>query len=164
MVVSLAFSPLGRWLVSGSIDRTARLWNTATGEPEHVFTGHQMGVGAAAFSADETRLATGSWDDSVRIWDLQSLELITALGGHQAGVQHLAFAPDGRTLLVIGGTGVLKFWSLGALRECGELRLPAGTGPSWVAVARTGGWFGVAAQSGDFQLFDARTSAPSISR
>jgi WD40 repeat protein len=164
MIVYLAFSPSGQLLVSGSLDRTARLWDVATGRLLHVFAGHKMGVSTAAFSVDETLLATGSWDATVRLWDLKMNTEMAVLGGHKAGVQPLVFAPDGRTLLVLGGTGLLKFWSLGALRECGEVRLSAGPGLGWIAVARSGETFGVAASSGECTLFEAPDTRAKISR
>ena len=70
-VNSVAFSPDGKTLTTGSHDGTVRLWDVATrrqiGNP---FTGHTGPVTSVAFSSDGKTLATGSHDRTVRLWDV----------------------------------------------------------------------------------------------
>ena len=65
----VAFSPDGRLLATGSADKTARLWDPATGECLRTLAGHDRGVFGVAFSPDGRLLATGSWDNTARLWD-----------------------------------------------------------------------------------------------
>jgi WD40 repeat protein len=56
-------------LATGSVDRTVKLWDAATGQELLTFKGHADQVNSVAFSPDGKRLATGSWDHTVKLWD-----------------------------------------------------------------------------------------------
>jgi WD40 repeat protein len=69
--LSIAFSPNGQTLASGSIDETIKLWNWRTGEIIRTFTGHSAIVWSVAFSPDGQTLASGSHnghDGTIKIW------------------------------------------------------------------------------------------------
>jgi hypothetical protein len=67
-VGAAAFSPDGTRILSASADRTARLWNAATGAETAVLRGHEEFVSSASFSPDGTRIVTASWDNTARLW------------------------------------------------------------------------------------------------
>ena len=68
-VNSVAFSPDGTRVVSGSGDKLVQIWNMNTGETEQVLEGHTKYVWSVAFSPDGTRVISGASDDVVLIWD-----------------------------------------------------------------------------------------------
>jgi hypothetical protein len=70
-VSSVAFSPDGRTLATGSLDNTARLWEVATGKAIGVLRGHEQPVQSMAFSPDGRTLATGSEDNTARLWEVE---------------------------------------------------------------------------------------------
>jgi WD40 repeat protein len=96
-VTSVAFSPDGALVASGSRDHSVRLWDVTDGEPLGTLQGHQEDVEAVAFSPDGETLASGSLDDRILVWDVSSGEEVGAL---EAGsnVTVLAFSPDGGVL------------------------------------------------------------------
>ena len=84
----VAISPDNRWLVTGSEDKTARLWDLSAKDPAAnpvVLRGHDDRVWAVAISPDNRWLVTGSWDKTARLWLLQMSDLV-----------HLARATVGR--------------------------------------------------------------------
>jgi WD40 repeat protein len=70
-VLSVGFSPDGLRIVTGSRDKTARVWDAATGREIVVLSGHESWVSSAAFSPDSTRVVTGSRDETARVWDVR---------------------------------------------------------------------------------------------
>ena len=68
-VNSVAFSPDGRTMASGSWDSTICLWNAVTGVHKRTLTGHTWHVNSVAFSPDGRTLASGSDDTTIRLWD-----------------------------------------------------------------------------------------------
>ncbi|MGD2181372.1 WD40 repeat domain-containing protein [Lusitaniella coriacea] len=69
-VISVAFSPDGKTLASGSLDNTIKLWNWETGEEIHTLTGHENSVRSVAFSPDGKTLASGGEDNTIKLWDV----------------------------------------------------------------------------------------------
>ncbi|KAF9459713.1 WD40-repeat-containing domain protein [Collybia nuda] len=113
-VNSVAFSRNGKYLVSGSTDKTIRLWDTETGGLViGPFKGHKAPVSSVTFSYDSRRIASGSYDFSVRIWEVDTGELaMTPLEGHTGPITSISFSRDGRQVVSGSEDKTLRIWDV----------------------------------------------------
>jgi WD40 repeat protein len=111
-VVSLAFSQDGKFLVSGSADGTARIWDFNSGKLLSTLPGEKGSVGCVAFSPQGDLVATGGASGSALIWDRASGRLLDEMPGHAGAVTGISFSPDGRRLLTAGMDGRARIWDL----------------------------------------------------
>src|SRR5271166_434172 len=102
-VTSAAFR--GTQIVTASTDKTARLWDTDSGNEIAVLRGHENWVRSASFSPDGARVVTASDDGTARVWDVASGTEILTLNGHGSGARPIALDPD-RGLLDMEGLTV----------------------------------------------------------
>lgn len=72
MVNCVAFSPDGGQVVSGSWDKTVRVWDVRNGTELHRFEGHKEMVTSVGFSPDGRHVVSGSLDQTVRLWDIET--------------------------------------------------------------------------------------------
>jgi WD40 repeat protein len=78
----VSFSPDGRLLASGSLDKTIKLWRVEDGSLVRTLTGHTDVVNSVAFSPDGRLLASGSWDKTIKLWRVADGSLVRTLTGH----------------------------------------------------------------------------------
>jgi len=116
-VTSVAFSPDGKSLASGSYDNTIRLWQVDSGREIRAFSEHQNTVTSVAFSPDGKSLATGSYDTTVRLWQVDTGKEIRAFSGHQGSVLSVAFSPDGKSLASGSYDNTVRLWRVDTDRE-----------------------------------------------
>ena len=102
-VRTVAFSPDGRHIVSGSNDMTIQLWDAQTGgQVGNPLQGHTSSVNSVAFSLDGRLIVSGSNDMSIQLWNAQTGGQVgNPLQGHKRPVKSVAFSPDGRHIVSV---------------------------------------------------------------
>lgn len=103
-VVSIAFSPDGSTLVSGSLGGTIRFWDAYTGTFWQTLTAHVDHVNSVAFSPDGKTLVTGGKRNGsgIRLWDTLTREYLKTLGRNVYRINHIRFSPDEKTVIATG--------------------------------------------------------------
>jgi len=114
----VAISPDNRWVVTGSLDKTARLWDLSAKDPAAnpiVLRGHEGEVTAVAISPDNRWVVTGSLDKTARLWDLSAKDSAASpivLRGHEDAVIAVAISPDNRWLVTGSADKTARLWLL----------------------------------------------------
>jgi WD40 repeat protein len=106
-VMSVAFSPDGDRIVSGSRDSSVRVWDVRTGEQLRELRSDANHV---IFSPDSPRIVSGSESHSVRVWDVQAGKQLRMLRSHTNGVNSVAFSPDGDQIVSGSWDKSVRVW------------------------------------------------------
>lgn len=109
-VNSVAFSPDGRTIVSGSRDNTLKLWDAQLGTELRILKGHSSYVNSVAFSSDGRAIMSGSLDNTLKLWDAQSGTEIRFLNGYSYVVNSVTISTDGRMIVSGSEDNTLKLW------------------------------------------------------
>jgi WD40 repeat protein len=116
-VNSLAFSPDGQKLVSGSDDRTVNLWKLTTKKRFYSFFGAKDGISAVSFSPNGKEIAASSLDRTVTSWKVDDRQLLRSFlylnsaTSHSNVVNSIAYSPNGQTLASGSADCTVRLWS-----------------------------------------------------
>ena len=113
-VISIAFSPDGMKIASGSYDETIKLWDISIGNVINTFSGHTDVIRCVAFSPDGTKLASASgyYDKTIKLWDVNSGTEIKTFIGHTSDIYSIAFSPNGTMLASGSEDKTIKLWEI----------------------------------------------------
>ncbi len=114
-VMSIAYSPDGKQALSGSKDKTVKLWDLQKGEILASWVGHEGTVTSVAFGPYGRLALSGSADKTVRLWNVKTGKLIETFQGHEYGITAVAISPDGSLGLSGSVDHTAKLWDLGSL-------------------------------------------------
>src|SRR5579859_6902714 len=111
LVMNVAYSPDGKRLATSSLDKTARVWDAATGKLLLTVVDHTDGFNGIAFSPDGTRIATTS-GNTAELWDAATGQLLFTFTGHTDSVLRVAFSPDSRHLVTTSADQTAQMWDV----------------------------------------------------
>ena len=117
-----AFNPDGTRVVTASDDKTARIWDAATGQEIAVLRGHEDWVWCVSYDPGGTRIVTASRDKTARVWDVATGRETASFRGHGGFVQFAAFSPDGARIVTTGDDGNARIWNAATAEEILVLR------------------------------------------
>src|SRR5205814_1439842 len=125
-VTSLALTPDGKKLVSGSWDGTVRVWDVQTGKEPTVLESHESKIYAVAVSRDGKRAASAGGNGEVFVWDLESNAQVARLEGHdeESEVNGIAFTPGGKRVVTAASDGDIKVWDAETGKELSKIKGP----------------------------------------
>ena len=109
-VMSVAYSPDGSIIATGSWDYTIRLWDGLTGEYQKTLTGHKWGVETVSFSPDSLTLASGGQDNTIRFWDVETGRQKLEFNGRSYAIPVVAYFPDGSKIASGTLEGDIHVW------------------------------------------------------
>ena len=114
---SVTTTPDGNYLLSGSYDKTIKLWDIATGKEIRTFYGHNSLVESIAVTPDGKYVLSGSWDKTLKLWDIATGKEVRTFTGHTWWVLSVAITPDGKYALSGSQDKTLKLWDVTTGKE-----------------------------------------------
>jgi len=112
-LTNCAFNKSGDRFITGSYDRTCKVWDTNTGEEMLTLEGHKNVVYAIAFNNPYgDKIITGSFDKTCKLWDAHSGELVHTLRGHQTEIVCLSFNPQSTIVATGSMDSTAKLWDV----------------------------------------------------
>jgi len=120
-ILSVAYSPDGSCIVSGSRNHVVQVWDAKTVQELTQLTGHNGPVLSVAYSPDGSRIVSGSADLTVRVWDAEMGQELTQLTGHTRGVNAVAYSPDGSRIVSGSADQTVRVWDVETGQELAQL-------------------------------------------
>ncbi len=154
----IAFAPDGRRLITASEDRTAKVWDAATGALVFTLSGHQSGVRQALFTPGGESIVTVAMDGAARRWSARTGKLEWTFLGHRDGIWSVHIDPAGERILTASADGTARVWRARQQRHVRALRVP-GNVLVHASFAPDGARIATIDQKGAVQVWDDRGTA-----
>jgi WD40 repeat protein len=112
VVTTVAFSQDGKFLLSGSRDKTLKVWNLSTKRLDRTLTGSRSGIAAVAVSPDGQFFVDGNLNGTVRLWNWRNKKTV-GTSAQQINSLNVAFSPDSQRLVSAGGADkTVRLWAI----------------------------------------------------
>lgn len=121
-IASLAFSPNGKYIVSGDSDGVIKIWDLTNGEARSIESPGKSRVNAVVFSPDGAQIASSDGNNII-LWDAETAEQVSVLEGHTDWVRSLAYNADGSILASGGDDKTIRLWDVATLKELHTIQM-----------------------------------------
>ena len=121
-ITSAIFSPDGKYVLTASFDKTARIWDASSGKEIHILKGHTSAINSSSFSSDGKYVVTASGDGIAIIWDVSSGKQLNVLKGHTRHISRGSFSADGKYIITSSGDGTSRIWEVASGKELHKLK------------------------------------------
>jgi small GTP-binding protein len=115
-VISTAITRDGQRAVSGSGDKSVKIWDLRTGKCLITFEKHINTVSSVAFSQDDQQVISGSHDGCIHIWNVETQELVARFRGHGGPVYCVTMSSDGRWVISGSNDRSVRIWDVDTLQ------------------------------------------------
>lgn len=109
-ITTLAWSPSGDSLASGSNDRTVRVWDVVSSQAIYTYYGHSREITSLAWSPDGMHIASASCDKTVHVWEATSGKKVCVYSQHRDDVLSIGWSPDGSSIASAGCDKTVHIW------------------------------------------------------
>ena len=142
-VKAVAISPDGKYIATGSRDKSAKVWDVESGRELRSYLGHQHTVNGVEFSPDGKLLATSSADNTAKLWDVLTGKELFSTPDDKEYLTDVAISPNGQ-YLVCGGYGdSAQVWEIGSKSLVVKIPVSADKGSGYginIAFSPDGKW------------------------
>lgn len=109
-IFTIAVSPDGQTLATGSYDRDVILWDLSSGQPSRTLTGHNGAIFDVAFDPKGQLVATASGDETVKVWSVETGERLDTMPQPEGEVYAVTFTPNGRHVFAASADNRIRKW------------------------------------------------------
>ena len=134
-VQSVRYSPNGKFIVTGSGDHSAKIWDASDGAQLMNLEGHTDNIFCVAYSPNENYIASAGMDNIAILWDATSGKKIFQLKGHKREVSEVAFSNDSKLLITCSSDRTVRVWDVMSGKTIYAIEEPSG-GVSGVAFTK----------------------------
>jgi WD40 repeat protein len=120
-VTTVAVAPDGKKIISGSCDKTIKVWDIDTGRELHTLTGHSTDLKLVTITPDGKKIFSGSYDKTIKVWDIDTGRELHTLTGHSECINLLWISFDNTTLVSGSIDGQIKLWDIATRIELNTL-------------------------------------------
>lgn len=134
-VNSVVLAQSGKYIVSGSSDKTIRIWDLESGDCIRKFVGHNATVKSIVVVPKRKRVVSGALDGSICIWDIESGKCLQTLKEHQASINTVAVTPDNKHIVSGSWDNDIRVWNMES-GECTKILKGHQSGVDAIAIAQ----------------------------
>ncbi|KAG8794181.1 hypothetical protein FRC12_000280 [Ceratobasidium sp. 428] len=162
MVESVCYSPDGAYIVSGSEDKTVRIWDARTGKSVgQPLTGHINLVNSVVYSPDGAYILSGSGDNTIRVWDAHTGKPVgQPLTGHTTWVESVAYSPGGKFVASGASDKTIRIWDARTGEPIGQPLTGHTNDVLSVAYSPDGAYIASGSMDKTIRIWDAHTGKP----